>query len=109
MNQKSLLAFADTVVSGNLPLDAYADLGIVADLLEHLGHRCSGRCPNQAFTLEGLVCVIPRRELPTSVVLVLFDLNQRPEPLVEIIRMLRAVNRCVRGDRIRVLAADGGS
>lgn len=111
MNQELLLAAADTALPRDTRgrLGAYADLETLGNLLSDLGHQCSGACPGRTLTLDGLVWVIPRRGLPTSVALVLFDLNQRPEPLVELIRTLRAVNQCVRVDRIRVLPAEGRS
>lgn len=85
------------------------DVDTLAELLVRLGHTCRGRCPVEPFSLDGLICAIPRRPLPGSVALVLIDLSRRPEPLVELFRVLRAVNRCVRLDRIRVVPGDGGA
>lgn len=80
----------------------------LGNLLVRLGHHCRGRCPSEPFSLDGLICVIPRRQLPGSVALVMIDFTHRPEPPVELFRVLRAVNSCVRLDRIRVVPGDGG-
>ncbi|MGB3687225.1 MAG: hypothetical protein WA991_15540 [Ornithinimicrobium sp.] len=89
-------------------IGAYADVDTLADLIASLGHHCRGWCPTDDVSLDGLIGVIPRRGLPSSVALVLFDLNERPEPLVELLRILGTVNSCTHRDRIRVLPADGG-
>lgn len=93
--------------NGHHTCDEYADVDTMGDLLVRLGHRCRGECPDEPFSLTGLIGVIPRRQLPGSVALVLVDLNQRPEPLVELFRVPLAINDCVRPDRIRVLPGDG--
>ncbi len=84
------------------------DVDTLVDLLVRLGHQCRGGCPDEPFSLDGLICVVPHRQVPGSMALVLIDLSHRPEPLVELFRVLRAVNRCVRLDRIRVVPSDGG-
>lgn len=100
----------DTVLlpAGLRRFEECGDVDTLDELLVRLGHQCRGGCPDEPFSLQGLICVIPRRQLPGSVALVLFDLSLRPEPLVELFRVMRAVNRCVRLDRIRVVPGDGG-
>lgn len=106
----SLLAPSTVLLpSDSCRVDAYTDLGTLAALLARLGHRCRGRCPTEFVPLTGLICVVPGQHLPGSIALVLFDVVQRSEPLSELIDMLRAVNRCTRFDRIRVLLGDGGA
>ena len=98
-----------SVPTGLCRSEDFGDVDTLVDLLVRLGHECRGRCPDESFSLDGLIYVIPRRQLPGSVALVLIDLRQRPEPLVELLRVMRAFNSCARLDRIRVVPADGGS
>ncbi len=75
----------------------------LGDVLFRLGHNCRGQCPNDPYSLDGLICVIPRRKLQASVALIVIDLTHRSEPLVEMFRVLRAMNNCARLERIRVV------
>ncbi len=86
----------------------FAEGETIGDLLLRLGHHCRGQCPSDPYSLEGLICVIPRRKLQASVALVLIDLTDRPEPLIEMFRVLRAINNCAKLERIRVVPGCGG-
>lgn len=77
------------------------------DTLEYvlmwMGHECSGACPDWMRSMPSAAWLLPRGGLVGSVGLVVLDARHRPEPLDQLIEGLRAVNRCVRRDHIRVL------
>lgn len=72
-------------------------------LLSRMGHRCRGRCPVDAVSIQTPARIVPPRTRTGSTGLLVLDLTRRPEPLLELFGILRAVNRCTRLDRILVL------
>lgn len=86
----------------------FGQVDTLGDVLFRLGHDCRGRCPSDPYSLDGLICVIPRRKLQASVALIVIDLTHRPEPLIEMFRVLRAMNNCARMERIRVVPGRSG-
>lgn len=109
MNPNPFPTSATTVLLPHDPgrFDEFPDIDTLGELLTVLGHQCRHQCPQESISLEGFMCVIPRRRAPATAALVLLDVNQRSEPLIELFRVLRAVNNCTRLDRIRVLPAAG--
>ncbi len=102
--------FLDTLSppSGHQQSDDFCDTDTLAELLVQLGHRCRGECPDEQYPLTGLICVVPCGHISGSVAVVLMDITQRPGPLAETCRVLRAINNCVRHDHIRVVHGDRG-
>jgi len=86
----------------------FGQFDTLGDVLFRLGHDCRGRCPGDPYSLVGLICVIPRRRFQASVSLIVIDLTYRPEPLIEMFRVLRAMNSCARLERIRVVPSCSG-
>lgn len=75
----------------------------LADALFDLGHRCPGTCPAEVDSIDEIACVVRRGTTVGSVGLVVVDLWRRDESANFWIHVLREINDCVRGDRIRVL------
>jgi len=72
-------------------------------VLTWMGHQCCGACPGWMRSMHAVAWLLPRGALVGSVGLVVLDARHRPEPQDQLIEGLRAVNRCVRRDHIRVL------
>lgn len=88
------------------PVDNVVDT--IAAVLAWMGHRCRGTCPGETCSIEMSAWVVPRGRLAGSVGLVVLDITDRSEPLLDLFDTLRAVNRCTRVDRIRVLPGHMG-